>query len=257
MLGKRKKPSGFWSFNSLTSSSLFLPLRKIFKLKSLKLKKVKSKTSPTVGSLIENNFVGLLITFILLVGVISGVVLVRRYQSLKSKAAPLTTISQRVLQGSDDAQERASGSMYIDSSDLELVDDGDKQQLVGIRFQNINIPNNAIISKAYIEFEADEADSKDTSLVIKGEGSDNATTFSKDDNISSRPVTQTSVEWSNIVSWSKNVKYQTPDLSDVVQEIVSRPGWNSGSSMAFIFSISPPLTRSVILRASILLTFPA
>jgi hypothetical protein len=49
------------------------------------------------------------------------------------------SISIRVNQSSDDAEEKLDSSMYLYSSDLELVEDGSIQK-VGMRFQNILIP---------------------------------------------------------------------------------------------------------------------
>ena len=36
--------------------------------------------------------------------------------------------------------------------------------------------------------------------------------------------------------WTRNATYQTPNMSNVVQEIVNRGGWSSGNAMVFIIS---------------------
>ena len=60
----------------------------------------------------------------------------------------------QVSQNSDDAEENAgSGNMNLGSSDLELISEGGTDQLVGIRFQSIEIPPGATIISAVIEFE--------------------------------------------------------------------------------------------------------
>ncbi|MBN1168321.1 hypothetical protein JXA63_00365, partial [Candidatus Woesebacteria bacterium] len=135
---------------------------------------------------------------------------------------------------SDDAEESVSGgSVTLSSSDLELTQENDNQ-VVGIRFQDINIPRGAVIENAYIEFECDEASSVSTSLTLRGESSDNALSFgSSSYNISSRADTSSSVNWNSLPSWSVDQKYQTPNLSSIVQEIVNRGGWNSGNSLSF------------------------
>ena len=46
----------------------------------------------------------------------------------------------QVSAGSDDAEERASGSVSLGSSDLELVFDGGGDQTVGMRFSGVGIP---------------------------------------------------------------------------------------------------------------------
>ena len=53
----------------------------------------------------------------------------------------------QVVDGNDDGEERASGKMYLHSSDLELVDDFRKgfAQIVGIRFAGVTVPQGAVI----------------------------------------------------------------------------------------------------------------
>ncbi|MGB5049993.1 MAG: S8 family peptidase, partial [Caldilineaceae bacterium] len=157
-----------------------------------------------------------------------------------------TTIAQ-VASSSDDAEEGGSGSdnageVYRGSTDLELVyDEGRGNQIVGIRFQNLAVPQNATITNAYLTFAALSADSGNsnsgsTSLTIRGEAADNAATFtSAKYSISNRPVTVASVPW-NPPSWNKNTNYHTPSLQTVVQEIVNRDSWSSGNSMVFVIT---------------------
>ena len=157
-------------------------------------------------------------------------------------ATPVTSsLEVRVSQSSDDAeQDASSGSMYLNSSDLELVNEpgGANLQEVGIRFQNVSIPQGATITAAYLEFETDETNSGSTSLTIHGEATNSAATFTTQSyNISNRAKTSASVAWNNIAAWSQvNQKHQTPNLAAVVQEIVNRGGWSSGNSMAFIIT---------------------
>jgi hypothetical protein len=156
--------------------------------------------------------------------------------------APTSSIVEARVDGtSNDAEERVSdGQMYLDSSDLELVNDSDYlgQQVVGIRFQNLAIPQGATITSAYIEFETDETDSVGTSLTFHGEASDNAATFGTGYyDISSRPSTAASVAWNSLPAWNTvGEKHQSPDLSAIVAEIVNRGGWTSGNSMVFIIT---------------------
>jgi fibro-slime domain-containing protein len=152
----------------------------------------------------------------------------------------IQTIQRVVSSDNDDAEERVSnGDMYRSSSDLEMTRDG-HEQIVGIRFRDISIPKGATITNAYIQFTADETDSESTNLTIHGEDSDNALAFSGVDyDISSRAKTSSSISWSP-PAWNsvgeQGSKQRTGDLSSVVQEIVSRGGWSSGNSMAFIIS---------------------
>jgi hypothetical protein len=147
------------------------------------------------------------------------------------------SVDVRIAQSSDDVEERSSGAMNFSSSDLELVRDGTQDQTVGLRFQNVNIPQGATITAAYLEFEADETDSSPTSISIAAEAVDNATAFTKVNfNLTGRLPTIASVTW-DIPAWTTvNQKHQSPDLSTVVQEVVGRTGWNANNSLVIIIT---------------------
>ena len=71
-------------------------------------------------------------------------------------------------------------------------------QVVGLRFNTLNIPQCAPINSAYIQFTAKGVNGNEGScnLTIYGEDSDNAVTFENTDyNISSRPKTSASANW--------------------------------------------------------------
>ena len=152
----------------------------------------------------------------------------------------LTTIEVRVTASTDDAEEAANGGVGLTSSDLELVFDRGSNQTVGMRFTGLNIPQSANITTAYIQFQVDEANSGATSLIIQGQDTDNAATFvGVANNISSRPTTIASVSWAPLPWLTKGEAgpdQQTPNLAPIIQEIVSRPGWVSGNSLALIIS---------------------
>jgi hypothetical protein len=153
-------------------------------------------------------------------------------------ATPPGYFDTSVAQESDDAEERVSnGEMYLDSSDLELVNDSGYWGLqeVGIRFQGVAIPQGATITSAVIEFTTDDTDSVSTSLIIHGQAADNPPTFTlANHNISGRAETAAQVSWNNIPAWNLiGETHQTPGLTSIVQEIVNRPGWVSGNAMVF------------------------
>ncbi|MEE9397248.1 MAG: metallophosphoesterase [Methylococcales bacterium] len=149
------------------------------------------------------------------------------------------SIDVRVSSSSDDAEEKAAGNMYLDSSDLEMVFDYGDQQ-VGLRFNDINIPQGAIISRAYIQFSTDEANAGSTNLAIEGHAIDNAPTFASVANdISSRPRTADAVLWSPAAwtTWREvGAGQRTPELKAIIQGIVDRTGWMSGNSLAILVS---------------------
>jgi hypothetical protein len=152
-----------------------------------------------------------------------------------------SNLSVRVGSSSDDAEEFAWGEIYITSTDLELMYDDyfESDQIVGVRFANLNIPKDAVIVNSYIQFTTDELSSTETTVDIFGELVDNSLTFNATShNISGRTKTGTGINWQNISAWQavneSGAKQKTPDLSLMVQEIVNLSGWQSGNSMSFI-----------------------
>ena len=154
-------------------------------------------------------------------------------------AAQSAVIEVRVAAASDDAEEEATGSVSLSSSDLELVFD-DGNQTVGMRFNGVTIPPGATIVDAYIQFQADETSSDTTSLTIEGEAADNAATFTgADGSISSRDRTASFVPW-DPPPWTTvgaaGPAQRTPSIASIIAEIVNRSQWSSGNSLAIIIT---------------------
>lgn len=151
--------------------------------------------------------------------------------------------SKRISVGSDDAEQATSGTMYLTSSDLELVYDSYQSagnQQVGMRFTGLNIPKGATITSAYIQFTCDETTTGATSLQIFAENTDNAATFTTAaNNISGRAKTSSSVAWSP-ASWTTvgqaSTAQRTPELATLVQTVVNRTGYAATSAIAIIMT---------------------
>ncbi len=152
------------------------------------------------------------------------------------------SVAVTISTGSDDAEEfrvgGIAGDMYLTSSDLEIGNDGGDEQYVGLRFQNVTVPQGATISNAYIRFRADENDGAGSQLniYIAAQDIDNAPTFTTANyNLSGRTFTTAQYTWpdGSVPAWTNPNLYDTPDISAVVQEVVDRGGWANGNSMAF------------------------
>jgi len=158
------------------------------------------------------------------------------------------TLDIQVAGENDDMEQYlATGLSDPGSSDLELCNESGGDQIVGMRFNKLAIPNGATITKAWVVFEADEVGaSKNINpcmLTIKGQAADNAPEFAKDsvtpNLISGRPTTTASVTWSPpdwMVEHEKGAGQTTPDIKAIIQEIVSRSGWASGNSIVILIT---------------------
>ena len=150
-------------------------------------------------------------------------------------------ISSQVATSSDDAEEKdTSGNVTTTNSDLDLTESQGDTQTTGLRFL-LDVPPGATIVNAYIQFTADEVRSSATSLIIKGQKSGNAPTFtSANGDISGRATTGNLVTWDSVPSWDnigdEGSAQQTPDVSSIIQEIVDDSSWSSGNGLAIIIT---------------------
>ena len=147
------------------------------------------------------------------------------------------TVEKRVNASSDDAEQTSGAAAVLNSTDLELVTDA-AAQTIGMRFTGVTVPRNANVTKAYIQFTTDETGTAATSLTIRAEASDNATTFTTaTNNVSSRARTTAAATWApaawNVID-EAGANQRTPDLSAVLREVTNRSGWASGNALAFI-----------------------
>lgn len=144
-----------------------------------------------------------------------------------------------VLIGSadDDAEEEADGTMVLGSSDLDLVDNGlVGNQIVGLRFDSVAVPQYAQVLSAWIEFTTDSADLDPASLTVSAEASGDASPFTTDlNNLTARALTSESVSWDNVEQWpAEHYFHRSPDISPVVQELLNRPDWAADNAMALL-----------------------
>ena len=149
----------------------------------------------------------------------------------------LDTFSGQVAVGADDAEERAdNGVIDISSGDLDMTDDSPTiYSAIGIRISNITIPQGAIVTSAYLEFEADEPQNVATSLTINAEAIGNALSIpTAAYALSSKLRTGATVSWANIPAWTQGNTYESADISPVVQEIINRNDWSANNAMTFI-----------------------
>lgn len=150
------------------------------------------------------------------------------------------TFTAPVGSPSDDAEESYNGTVSLYGDDIELVYDSRclGRQTVGLRFSTVDIPPQAVIKKAIIQFTSDEKTVAGCTLQIQGEDADSSIVFnSTGKDISGRSRTRSAVGW-RAARWIRpgqaNGVEQTPDIKTIVQEIINRPGWQQGNSLSFI-----------------------
>ncbi len=147
-----------------------------------------------------------------------------------------------ISMNSDDAEQKMTNNkVSLNSSDLELAVDDTIAQIVGMRFLDLQIPKNVEIDTAFIQFTVDEVTNiNPCSLVIEGQKNANPATFTNNTNdLGSRPKTQASTVWQPNDWLAKDVAgfdQTTPDLTDVLQEIVDQGAYSASSPIAIFVS---------------------
>ena len=140
----------------------------------------------------------------------------------------------------DDAKESiTSGFVDLESSTLELGKGVEDPQLVGVRFNSINLARNAEVRSAHLQFTSRSAADIPTDLVIRAEAIGNASRFtSMKKDLSSRKLTPSEVRWSPD-AWkvsSSSESQLSPDLAPLIREVVSHPDWRPGNSLVLMIS---------------------
>ena len=143
----------------------------------------------------------------------------------------------RVSASSDDAEQAVTGgSVQLSSGDLELTTDGTSQQVVGLRFGGLQVPQGATITNAYVQFRTDETSPGAANLTVRAENVDNAPTYTAAaNNLSNRATTTANVAWTP-PDWTAvgeaGTAQRTPNLASLVQAVVGRAGWAQGNALA-------------------------
>ena len=162
---------------------------------------------------------------------------------------PLRTSSQ-ITASIDDVEEYIDGplqtnpvgSLDITSSDLELGSeggDGSDPQLVGLKFNNIDVPAGAVITYASIQFTVDENKNTDNAAYrIRAENNaapdqfDGGVTGS----VSSRDFFEEHVTW-NVMggTWTNagdsGADQKTADIASLIQQVIDLDAWEQGGSL--------------------------
>lgn len=135
----------------------------------------------------------------------------------------------------NNAEERHDG---YQSTGSELTFNNNYNRFIGMRFNNIGLPQGAVISNAYLEFTAyQNRTGSGASFTIMAANEDDPSDFRRYPRyyMRDKPKT-TAVTWSNIPAWYKDNTYRSPPLTAIVQQLVNRSGWRPSNEMMFIVS---------------------
>lgn len=150
-----------------------------------------------------------------------------------------TTATYQVSASADDGYTWSATEQDISSGYLMIGDDRTytaPYYMSAMRFTNVDAPRNAQIVDARLKISSiSEGFRGQIYGVIQAETADDATDFSSR-YIGAIGKTTAATDWDHKSAWPANTYYTSPDISSVIQEVVGRPGWNSGNSISIFYS---------------------
>ncbi len=149
-----------------------------------------------------------------------------------------------IIDANDDGKQFESSQGWMNlNAPIIYMTQSPSSEYVGLRFQNIEIPQGAQINNAHIQFSnASENESSGLAdLLVYGENTGNASPFDLNtaNNIFDRVSTDATANWSP-PDWqilnSTGINERTPPMTDIIQEIVDHDDWAAGNAMSFVIS---------------------
>ena len=166
-----------------------------------------------------------------------------------------------------DVEELPEGFIMTISPSLELVHNPwIGHQPVGLRFEGIALPPDVEIISAYLQFTTNQTNIETCELYIEGELALNPSPFfSQLFDLTLRQKTNTKIDWfppSWTILGEASTAQQTPDLSPILNEIISQENWMSenpitlflngiGSRPASAFDYNPGEAPRLIIEINI------
>ena len=183
-----------------------------------------------------------------LVATISGLMLIGLFFCAQPLLA--VTLDYQVGDGDDDAFETGDDGAVVEGDDqLKIYSDtpvtSPNYRYGGFRWQNVAIPAGATITDAWISIYPNEPGNDDINVDIHFEVADFPANFTGVAySLSNRSKTTDSVPWvaDNL---TLNTWHNSNSLTDVIQEVVDGPDWDSGDPLVALFIPIVGLSKEV------------
>lgn len=128
---------------------------------------------------------------------------------------------------------------------IALGNDGASINEGGFIFSALSIPRYASILGAWLLLTEADQNNRFPNLLIKGFAENDATPFASDgsNRPSTRSKTNAQIEWTIGHTedgvfvgehWSANSVYESPDIKEIIQEIIDREGWTTSSKLGLV-----------------------
>jgi hypothetical protein len=136
--------------------------------------------------------------------------------------------------GLDDVNE--DGTTFSASGLTVWLGTGDTAtaSFTGLQFKGVPVPAGVTILEARLEFFDTEGQSEQIDVVLAADADPNCRSFNPGQRPSGRALTSATVTHVSKAPWVKDQYNAVEDLVQVVQEVVSLPGWAPGNSLCII-----------------------
>ena len=144
-----------------------------------------------------------------------------------------------IANSGDDAQENLATGVVTKTDKALATESDSNRNLLGFRFNNVAIPKNASILSANLKLQSEGYSGTLINATIYGDRAADSAIFDSmfTSNLSARGPTIESVNWGDIPQSDGDV-VSSPDVSNIIEEIVSMPGWASGNSLSLMIDPS-------------------
>ncbi len=142
------------------------------------------------------------------------------------------TETAQISTNNDDVEEKSDGTIERTNGDLDFSD-----KLIGLRFQEIDVPKNATILSATIQISADGTSTANPNPTVEIWGINEANTAqfpTTTDYLTDIAKVDKNINWS-LGDFNTDGEWHTsPDISSIVKDIVDLGTWASGNAMGFV-----------------------
>ena len=150
------------------------------------------------------------------------------------------TVEFQVSSSEEDGYAVNEGFQNLNSDYLRVGRGGFSEPpyyMCGMVFRNVDIPQGAAIISAHLMIRSYDSHLADIVYgKIEAEATDSAEPFGNFRNIGALSRTSTSVNWDHFDPWIENTWYKSPNIANVIQEVVNRNGWFATSnSLAILY----------------------
>ncbi|MEK6926187.1 MAG: MopE-related protein [Nanoarchaeota archaeon] len=113
-----------------------------------------------------------------------------------------------------------------------LLNPGIRNYTTGLRFQNVQIPQGADITSAFLRVVSGSDNSLTTVNVrFRTQIDNNPGNFTSYENFVGRNRSSSSVQWSNVPAFINGLTYTSPNISLVIQEAINSANWVQGDPL--------------------------